>query len=82
MDGSREKSKEAAQRDKERAARMANNYNLPGAMVSDLSESGFEKKYPTPTCFILDRKGFVRAKLTGAKQPKFYREVLEPLLKE
>ena len=68
--------------DKERAARMAKNYNLPGAMVSDLSESGFEKKYPTPTCFILDRKGLIRAKLTGAKQPKFYREVLEPLLKE
>lgn len=68
--------------DKERAARMANIYNLPGAMVSDLSESGFEKNYPTPTCFILDRKGYLRAKLTGAKQPKFYRDVIEPLLKE
>ena len=68
--------------DKERAARMAKNYNLPGGMVADLSESGFEKKYPTPTCYVVDRKGVLRAKFTGAKQPKFYREVIEPLLKE
>ncbi len=68
--------------DKERSARMANNYNLPGGMVADLSESGFEKKYPTPTCYVFDRKGILRAKFTGAKQPKFYRGVIEPLLKE
>lgn len=68
--------------DKERSARMAKNYNLPGGMVADLSESGFEKKYPTPTCYVFDRKGKLRAKFTGAKQPKFYREVIEPLLKE
>ena len=68
--------------DKERSGRMAKNYNLPGGMVSDLIESGFEKKYPTPTCYVIDRKGVLRAKYTGAKQPKFYREILEPLLKE
>jgi cytochrome c biogenesis protein CcmG, thiol:disulfide interchange protein DsbE len=68
--------------DKERSARMAKNYNLPGGMVTDLSESGFEKKYPTPTCYVFDRKGVLRAKFTGAKQPKFYREIIEPLLKE
>lgn len=68
--------------DKERSARMAENYNLPGGMVADLSESGFERKYPTPTCYVFDRKGILRAKFTGAKQPKFYREVIEPLLNE
>ena len=68
--------------DKERSGRLAKNYNLPGGMVSDLIESGFEKKYPTPTCYVIDRKGVLRAKYTGAKQPKFYREILEPLLKE
>ncbi len=68
--------------DKERSARMAKNYNLPGGMVSDLTESGFEKKYPTPTCYVFDRKGILRAKHVGAKQPTFYREVIRPLLKE
>ena len=68
--------------DKERSARMAKNFSLPGGMVSDLIESGFEKKYPTPTCFIFDRKGVLRAKYTGAKQPQFYRELIAPLLKE
>ena len=68
--------------DKERSARMAKNYNLPGGMVSDLIESGFEKKYPTPTCYVFDRKGILRAKHVGAKQPLFYREVIVPLLKE
>ena len=68
--------------DKERSARMAKNFNLPGGMLSDLIESGFEKKYPTPTCFVFDRKGVLRAKYTGAKQPQFYREVIAPLLKE
>ncbi len=68
--------------DKERSARMAKNYNLPGGMVADLSESGFERKYPTPTCYVFDRKGILRAKFTGAKQPKFYRDVIEPLLNE
>jgi peroxiredoxin len=68
--------------DKERSARMAKNYNLPGGMVSDLIESGFEKKYPTPTCYVFDRKGLLRAKFIGAKQPQFYRDVIAPLLKE
>ena len=68
--------------DKERSGRMAKNYNLPGGMVSDLIESGFEKKYPTPICFVIDRKGVLRAKYTGAKQPRFYRDVIVPLLKE
>jgi cytochrome c biogenesis protein CcmG, thiol:disulfide interchange protein DsbE len=68
--------------DKERSARMAKNYNLPGGMVSDLTESGFEKKYPTPTCYVFDRKGVLRAKYVGAKQPTFYRDVIGPLLKE
>jgi cytochrome c biogenesis protein CcmG, thiol:disulfide interchange protein DsbE len=68
--------------DKERSARMATIYNLPGGMVSDLIESGFEKKYPTPTCYVFDRKGVLRAKHVGAKQPMFYRDVIAPLLKE
>ncbi len=68
--------------DKERSARMAKIYNLPGGMVSDLVESGFERKYPTPTCYVFDRKGILRAKHIGAKQPMFYRDVIAPLLKE
>ncbi len=68
--------------DKERSGRMAKNYNLPGGMVTDLVVSGFEKKYPTPTCYVFDRKGVLRAKYTGAKQPQFYRAVIAPLLKE
>ena len=68
--------------DKERSGRMVKNYNLPGGMVSDLIESGFEKKYPTPTCYVFDRKGILRAKHVGAKQPMFYRDVIAPLLKE
>lgn len=68
--------------DRERAQRFVDNYGLPGTMAIDLSESGFEKKYPTPTCYVIDKRGVVREKVVGVKTPKFYREVVLPLLNE
>jgi cytochrome c biogenesis protein CcmG, thiol:disulfide interchange protein DsbE len=68
--------------DRERSARFVRNYSLPGTMAIDLQESGFENKYPTPTCYVIDKKGLVRERVVGAKMPNFYRAVIEPLLKE
>lgn len=67
--------------DKARVARMLGTYNLQGAMASDLDESGFERSYPTPTTFVIDREGVVREKLWGAKTLPRLRELLGPYLK-
>ncbi len=66
--------------DKGRVARMLGIYNLQGAMASDLDESGFERSYPTPTAFVVDREGIVRAKLWGATTLPRMRELLTPFL--
>jgi cytochrome c biogenesis protein CcmG, thiol:disulfide interchange protein DsbE len=66
--------------DRARVARMLAIYNLPGAMVDELQENGFGRRYPTPTAFLIDRSGVVRYKRWGAKVPDFYREVVLPLL--
>jgi len=66
--------------DKARVARMLGIYNLQGAMAGDLDESGFERSYPTPTAFVVDREGIVRAKLWGAKTLPRMRELLSPFL--
>lgn len=66
--------------DKDRVAHALGTYNLQGAMVSDLEESGFERSYPTPTAFVIDREGVVRAKLWGAKTLPRMRELMTPFL--
>lgn len=66
--------------DKPRVARMLGIYNLQGAMASDLDETGFERSYPTPTAFVIDREGVVRAKLWGAKTLPRMRELMSPFL--
>lgn len=66
--------------DRDRVAHALGTYNLQGAMVSDLEESGFDRSYPTPTAFVIDREGFVRAKLWGAKTLPRMRELMAPFL--
>ncbi|MEO8038076.1 MAG: TlpA disulfide reductase family protein [Betaproteobacteria bacterium] len=66
--------------DKARVSRMLGIYNLQGAMASDLDECGFERSYPTPTAFVVDRAGIVRAKLWGAKTLPRVRELVNPYL--
>jgi peroxiredoxin len=66
--------------DKPRVARMLGIYNLQGAMAAELEECGFERSYPTPTAFVIDREGIVRAKLWGAKTLPRMRELMTPFL--
>ena len=66
--------------DKSRVARMLGTYNLQGAMVDELEECGFERRYPTPTSFIIDRDGVVRDKATGSKTLPRLRELISPHL--
>lgn len=68
--------------DRHRVQRMLGIYGLPGAMADELAESGFERKYPTPTAFIIDRNGILRSRMRGAKQPYFYAEQVLPLLQQ
>jgi peroxiredoxin len=65
-------------KDKGRVARMLGIYNLQGGMVDELTECGFERRYPTPTAFVIDREGIVREKLWGAKTLPRMRELLAP----
>jgi peroxiredoxin len=67
--------------DRPRVERMLGIYNLPGTMADELTESGYARRYPTPTAFIVDRDGILRHRITGAKTPQHYREVLLPLLR-
>ena len=64
--------------DKGRVARMLGIYNLQGGMVDELTECGFERRYPTPTAFLIDREGIVREKLWGVKSPPRMRDLLAP----
>ncbi len=66
--------------DRHRVERMLGIYGLPGVMADDLEQSGFERKYPTPTAFVIDRDGIVRSRTRGAKQPHYYAEKVLPLL--
>jgi cytochrome c biogenesis protein CcmG/thiol:disulfide interchange protein DsbE len=68
--------------DRERVQRMLGIYHLPGTMVDELRVNGFERRYPTPTAFLVDRKGILRHKQWGAKTAAYFSEVVLPLLRE
>jgi cytochrome c biogenesis protein CcmG/thiol:disulfide interchange protein DsbE len=68
--------------DRARVERMLGIYELPGLMADELEQSGFERKYPTPTAFVIDREGILRSQTRGAKQPFYYAEKVLPLLLE
>jgi peroxiredoxin len=69
-----------APEDRSRVERMLGIYSLPGTMADGLTESGYARRYPTPTAFIVDRDGILRHRITGAKGPHHYRELILPLL--
>jgi peroxiredoxin len=66
--------------DRERVQRTLGLYGIPGTMADELEASGFARRYPTPTAFIIDRDGILRHKITGAKTPAHYRELVQPLI--
>lgn len=68
--------------DRHRTERMLGIYNLKGFMADELEQSGFEKRYATPTTFVVDRAGVLRSKSRGAKMPSWFREHIDPLLAE
>ncbi len=68
--------------DRHRVERMLGIYNLDGLMTDELEESGFEKRYATPTTFVVDRAGILRSRSRGAKMPSWFREYVDPLLTE
>ncbi|HEV8644890.1 MAG TPA: TlpA disulfide reductase family protein [Burkholderiales bacterium] len=68
--------------DRHRVERMVSLYGLQGVMADDLSESGFERRYPTPTAFVIDRDGVLRSKTKGSKSPHYFAEYVLPLLRE
>lgn len=67
--------------DRHRVERMVGLYGLQGVMADDLSESGFERRYPTPTAFVIDRNGILRSRTWGSKTPRFFSENVLPLLR-
>ena len=69
-----------APEDRPRVERMLGIYNLPGTMADELTDNGFARRYPTPTAFIIDRDGVLRNRITGAKRPHHYQELVIPLL--
>ena len=68
--------------DRHRVERMLDIYNLDGLMTDELEQSGFEKRYATPTTFVVDREGILRSRSRGAKMPSWFREHVDPLLTE
>jgi cytochrome c biogenesis protein CcmG, thiol:disulfide interchange protein DsbE len=66
--------------DKARVGRQLGIYNLPGAMVQELDANEFGKSYPTPTCFVIDRRGVVRQRQWGAKSLPLLTSLVAPLL--
>jgi peroxiredoxin len=68
--------------DRARVERMLGIYHLPGTMVGELEESGFAARYPTPTAFVIDREGILRQRISGAKGPTQYRELVLPLIRQ
>lgn len=67
--------------DRHRVERMVGLYGLQGVMADDLEESGFERRYPTPTAFVIDRAGVLRSKTRGSKTPHYFAEYVLPLLR-
>lgn len=67
--------------DRHRVERMVGLYGLPGVMADALEENGFEKKYPTPTAFVIDRDGTLRSRTRGSKTRHYYAEHVLPLLR-
>ena len=67
--------------DRHRVERMVGLYGLQGVMADDLLESGFERRYPTPTAFVIDRNGVLRSKTRGSKTPHYFAEYVLPLLR-
>ena len=67
--------------DRHRVERMVGLYGLQGVMADDLSESGFERRYPTPTAFVIDREGILRSRIRGSKTPPYFAEHVLPLLR-
>ncbi len=51
------------------------------AMADEPGQNEFERKYPTPTAFVIDHDGIVLSRTRGAKQPHFYAEKVLPLLR-
>lgn len=68
--------------DRHRVERMLGIYGLPGVMTDELEITGFERKYPTPTAFVIDRDGVLRSRTRGAKTPAYYAENVLPLLQK
>ena len=68
--------------DRARVERMLGIYHLPGTMADELAQSGFERRYPTPTAFVIDRKGVLRYRQWGTKTARFFDDVVLPLLRE
>jgi peroxiredoxin len=68
--------------DRPRVERALTNYGLQGAMADELAESGFERRYPTPTAYVIDREGIVRSRYRGSKQPAYFANHVLPLLQE
>ena len=67
--------------DRHRVERMVGLYGMQGVMADELSESGFEPRYPTPTAFVIDRDGILRSRTWGSKTPHFFSENVLPLLR-
>src|SRR5882724_9837914 len=67
--------------DRHRVERMLGIYGLPGVMADDLERSGFERKYPTPTAFVIDREGILRSRIRGSKTRPYFAEHVLPLLR-
>ena len=67
--------------DRHRVERMLGIYGLPGVMADDLEQSGFERKYPTPTAFVIDREGILRSRTRGSKTRPYFAEHVLPLLR-
>ncbi len=68
--------------DKGRVARMLGIYNLQGGMTDELKETGFERRYPTPTGFVIDREGVLRERISGAKTLPRLNELLLPWIRK
>lgn len=68
--------------DRGRVERMVGAYGLQGIMADGLEQNGFERRYPTPTAFAIDRNGIMRNMTHGAKLPYYFAEQTLPLLFE
>ncbi|HKQ23667.1 MAG TPA: TlpA disulfide reductase family protein [Burkholderiales bacterium] len=66
--------------DRHRVERMVGLYGLQGVMADDLLESGFERRYSTPTAFVIDRGGVLRSKTRGSKTQHYFVQYVVPLL--